>query len=462
METKMMPHNLEAETAVLGSILLDWKMMAKVTKILKVEDFYSEKHQIIYRAMLDLFKGLKPIDILTLADRLEAKKQYDAIDGAGYLAGLVNSTPVAFNAPAYARIVAKTSKLRKIILIGHKIAEKAYDSMSDPASLIEETGKALIDTSDTNRSEEAAVGQILGQYNELQEEYSEAFKNGKRILGTSTGFSELDAMTEGIREAHLWIIGGYSSVGKTYFSLNILKSLLEQGKRCVYYSLEMSQIDIVSRLLAITTKMPPQYLLKGMAKPDEYGTIQSAKKWLESTDLTIHSDLHKLSEIRLSIIEEMMKKRVDCFFLDYVQLVSSTGKEYDDMRLAATEFQELMKKLKVPMVMLSQLSNEAARNPSAMVIGFKGAGNLVHAADYGIELWPGEKDVEQYRKKLAEGQNVYIKCQVKKNRQGRTGTVYLSFNSYTGTFEEVNNYSEYDTQKPGRIDTPVRTPYKER
>ena len=131
-----------------------------------------------------------------------------------------------------------------------------------------------------------------------------------------------------------------------------------------------------------------------------------------------------------------MKEPVGVYFLDYVQLVTRTGDEYKDMRAAATELQALMGQLKSPLVMLSQLSNEAVKSPKSLVSGFKGAGNLAQAADYGIELWPGEKDMDVFNENKSKGIPVRVKLNLKKNRQGRTGVVDMKFSSYTGVFEE--------------------------
>lgn len=433
--TKVPPSNQEAEWAVLGSVLLDKKALTAVARIVKVDDFYWDAHKTIFKAMLEIQAGMGAVDLLTLANKLDEEQKIDSVGGSGYLAQMMNNTPTATNVAHYAKIVKKHSTARQLIVAGHKIIELGQ-AIPEEKEGIAEASKTILDIHAQKDTESHAVGEILNEYEALQEQYAEAAKNGKSILGDTTGFLRLDEMTQGFREHHLWLIGGYTSVGKTYFALNLVRWLLEQDKRIVFYSLEMSKVDIISRLMAILTEMPPQYILRGLMTADEKFRYDIAKSFLAQCKLTIYSDMHNLDELKFSMIEESMKEPVGVYFLDYVQLVTRTGDEYKDMRAAATELQALMGQLKSPLVMLSQLSNEAVKSPKSLVSGFKGAGNLAQAADYGIELWPGEKDMDVFNENKSKGIPVRVKLNLKKNRQGRTGVVDMKFSSYTGVFEE--------------------------
>lgn len=431
-----MPYNLEAEVAAIGSALLDPKYLSKVGRIVEPEDFYQEAHQIIFRTMLKLQSEMKGLDLVTLADRLDGDGVLDKIGGSGYLASLYNQTPSATNAEHYARIVQRDSIGRKLILAGHEITKIGEENAENPKNSLSKAVKRILDINAQKSIESHGVQRILQEYEGLQGQYAEAAQNGKTILGDTTGFNTLDDMTQGFREHHIWMIGGYTSVGKTYFALNLVRWLLEQNKRIVFYSLEMSKVDLISRLMAILTDMPSLYILRGLMTKEEKFAYDLAKAFLESCDLKIYSDMHDLDQIKLSMIEEHMEKPVGAFFLDYVQLVTRTGDEYKDMRAAATEFQSLMSDLHTPMVMLTQISNEAAKSPKAWTSGAKGASNLVQAADYYIELWPGEQDMDMYQKNLKDGVPVRVNARVKKNRHGRTGMVDMRFSSYTGVFKE--------------------------
>lgn len=431
-----MPHNLEAEVAAIGSALLDPKYLPRVARIVRPEDFYQDAHQIVFRTMLALQKEMKGLDVLTIADRLEQDGNLDKIGGSGYLASMYNQTPIASNAEHYAKIVRRDSVNRQLIIAGHEIAEIGQASDENPKNALSKAIKRILGIDAQKTSESHSVGTILKEYEGLQEQYAEAARRGKTILGDTTGFRTLDEMTQGFREHHIWMIGGYTSVGKTYFSLNLVRWLLEQNKRIVFYSLEMSKVDLISRLMAILTEMPSLYILRGLMTKDEKFSYDLAKTFLESCDFKIYSEMHDLDQIKLSMLEEHMEKPVDCFFLDYVQLVTRTGKEYEDMRAAATEFQELMGELKTPMVMLTQINNEAAKSPNAWTSGAKGASNLIQAADYYTELWPGEQDMDIYQRNLKDGIPVRVKVKVKKNRHGRTGAIDMFFSSYTGVFKE--------------------------
>lgn len=435
---KAPPHSQEAEQSVLGAILLQNATLPRIAQMIRPEDFYIGKNQQIFRAMLALYAKMHNVDIVTLVEYLEQKKLLDDIGGPAYLAGIMNNTPTASGVMSYAKIVKSKARLRKLITTGQQVVARAYEE-ENPDKIVEQFSSVLIDAGKQEYDEKVDVKDAIQKFLELQKQYSEARKHGKDILGHSTGFKPLDSITEGFREQHLWVVGGYSSVGKTYFSLNMVRQLLKQGKRVVFYSLEMSEVDIIARLLAIGTGIPPQMLYKESLSKSEYLQYLDEKNWLESTKLTIHTKHHSLGQIKMSMIEEMLKEKVDVFFLDYIQLVTHTGNEYDDMRIASTDFQALMKRFNTPLVMLSQLSNEAAKNPNAYVIGLKGSGSIVAAADYVIELTPGEQDLETYRTKLATGKKVLIHCNVKKNRNGRTGRILVYFSSYTGVFEAVTD-----------------------
>lgn len=258
-------------------------------------------------------------------------------------------------------------------------------------------------------------------------------KNKKGMLGLDTGFPKLNSRIDGIRPGHLWIVGAYTSGGKTFFALNLMKSIIKQGKRAVFYSLEMSESDIIARTLGIMSKQNSMEILKGwIDTPEE-------KQELKKSNLSIITDINEISKIKMSMIEQNMKSPVDVFFIDYLQLVQSKkhDNEYDVMRLASHELQEIGKHLNIPIIVLSQISNESAKNPDGRVMGYKGAGNIAAAADLAIELNPGEEDYETFRQKMNDGREVVIKCVVKKNRHGKVGAFETTFHSQTGIFKEA-------------------------
>ena len=313
-----LPNNPEAEIAVIGSILLDPKYLPQLARIISPEDFYDTRLKTIFETLLKMQTRMQALDLLTLVDTLEAEQRIDSIGGSGYIASLVNQTPSAHNSPHYAKLVKKYSIGRQLVMAAQKITAIGQDSTLDAEIAMAEAGKEILGISAQTNTESHAVGEILNEYEALQVKYAEAAEHGKTILGDTTGFGQLDEMTQGFREHHIWIIGGYTSVGKTYFSLNLVRWLLEQNKRIVFYSLEMSKVDIISRLMAIMTEMPPQYILRGMMTQEEKFKYDICKAFLAQCDLTIYSEMHDLDQIKLSMIEESMRKPVGAYFLDYV------------------------------------------------------------------------------------------------------------------------------------------------
>jgi len=294
----------------------------------------------------------------------------------------------------------------------------------------------------TARGEREAfeIEDMYKNYEKTQQEYSEKIIRGQKIIGMETGFGLLDEVIDGLRSEHLWVVGGYTSSGKTFFLLNIAASLIKQGKQIVFYSIEMSKNDVISRMLGILSGINGSKIMRGILTEQEARKVGEARELLLKSGLRIFSDKHNLSDITLSMIEENMRRPVDCYMLDYLQLVTTSGKdsEYDSMRRAAKSFQETTKRVKAPMILLSQVSNEGAKNPEGAIMSFKGAGDIAAAADLAMHLHSGETNHTEMQAKMGRGEPVNITCAIKKNRHGRTGNLDLEFNSKTGIFNEWN------------------------
>jgi replicative DNA helicase len=236
----------------------------------------------------------------------------------------------------------------------------------------------------------------------------------------------------------LWIIGGYTNLGKTYASLNILTHLLKQGKRTVFYSLEMSRVDIISRILGILTGENGSSIAKGYVEKTK---VETALETIRTSNLGIHSSKTELSQILLSMYEESIKNKPELFVVDFLQLITvkGTSSEYEAVTHAILELQKASKRFKIPIIVLSQVSNDGARQGDQQVMGFKGSGAIASSADLAIELVSGEESVKELREKMNNGEPVKIKWHIKKNRHGRVGSMNMEFTGKTGIFTEEND-----------------------
>jgi replicative DNA helicase len=205
------------------------------------------------------------------------------------------------------------------------------------------------------------IDSAIQEYQDLQKFYKEKFANNQGLIGISTGYEKIDNAIDGFRQGHLWVIGGYTSMGKTFASLNLAVGVIKQKKRVVYYSLEMSKNDIISRLLGIMTEQSGIAIMKGFAKNEE--SVKSAMDLLKESKVAIHTEKSSLDAIESSMVEENINAPVDLFIIDFLQLVTLKGanSEYEAITTSVVEFQQLSRRLKIPIIILSQVSNESAK-----------------------------------------------------------------------------------------------------
>lgn len=324
-----------------------------------------------------------------------------------------------------------------------RIIEVLYRSITNvPTSgvsqFVADVQKNIITGVSLPKTESTDIGSIIQTFRERQEFYIDKFKGGKGIVGIPTGYDKIDNVIDGLRPEHLWVIGGYTNTGKTAASLNIVASLINQGKRPVYYSLEMGKVDILTRLIGIMTAQSGMSVIKGY-KHDE-DAVSSSLKTIEKSHMSIHNNTYDLSEIEFSMQEESIRQPVDLFVVDFIQLITvkESSSEYETMTKTILGLQQAAKRLKTPIIVLSQISNEGARNANDVVMSFKGSGAIAAAADLAIEISIGEEDKTEWKRKMFEGEDVYMKWNIRKNRHGQVGFVDMLFSGRTGIFKQYN------------------------
>ncbi|MCD4705022.1 replicative DNA helicase, partial [bacterium] len=245
---KIPPHNLEAESNVLGSVLIDTEAINKIADILDEKDFYKKAHQIIFRAFLELYDKREPIDLLSVNNILGEYGESKNIGGKSYLASLSNSVVTAGNVKYYAEIVQKKSTLRKLIHASGEINSLAYDETNDIDTILDESEQKLFSISQKFLKENfVSISNVL---NDTFERIDELHKNKGQLRGLPTGYRDLDNILAGLQKSNLIIIAARPSVGKTTFALDIARNIAIKGKGCVgLFSLEMSKEELVDRIL---------------------------------------------------------------------------------------------------------------------------------------------------------------------------------------------------------------------
>lgn len=326
------------------------------------------------------------------------------------------------------RELKEISRKRKIKSILHSYTE----SNSHSEEIVAEIQSRLINTISENGKEESDAENIIKKFETARKSYQE--KNQK-LIGISTGYEKLDAIIDGLRPEHFWVIGAYTSHGKSFAALNITKNLIEQKKRVVIYSLEMSQVDLLSRLVGIFAKHNGTEILKG--KVVSFDEKYFFQKIVES-GLSIHNDKYEISQIILSMYEETLKKPVDLFVIDFIQNAKVKGMttEYETMTEIALQLQQASRRFKIPILALSQISNEGARQQESDLMMFKGTGAIASASDLAIQIVKGEEDKAEFARKISKGEPVKMLWLIKKNRHGRVGSIEMEFDGRNGIFKE--------------------------
>lgn len=337
--------------------------------------------------------------------------------------------------------IKKVSNSRKVFAILEKsIKEIGEDNAEE---IVPDIQRKLINSITKNNKEEN-ISNLISSFKELQEFYTEKFKNGNGIIGISTGINKLDEIIDGFRPEHFWVIGGYTNMGKTQATLNLVSSLVKQGKRVVFYSLEMSKIDIIARLLGIMTQQSGIGILKNY--PHDSKKVDSSFDEILKSNLTIINGKSEIGEIEFSMYEENLKSKVDLFVVDFIQLVTvkKAKSEYEMTTTAVLELQQMAQRLKTTIIGVSQITNDGAKNANDFVMSFKGSGAIAAAADLAIEIVNADSDKGLINKRILEGLPVRTKWLIRKNRHGRVGFLEMYFQQNTGVFTNGEFNKDHD------------------
>jgi replicative DNA helicase len=404
------------EHDLISSILFDPKKSVRASTAVTIDDFYhyGKQFSIITKAHMD---GKS----VSLELKHEGLHVYEFTEGGSF-------RPID--------LICKDLKSVSNALRIYTTLAKASESVpyEDIDVFVSEVQRDIMNSVQSAEKESTSMSVIAEEWRQLRDSYVQKIKDGKTLIGISCGYPKIDKIIDGLRPGHLWIMGGYTSMGKTFASLNIVADLIKQGKRVVYYSIEMTSADIVSRIIGIMTGQNGKSIIKGYGNQS---LAEQAMQELIKSNLSIHTTKSSLSEIQFSMYEENITLPVDLFVVDYMQLVQVKGmSEYAATTACAIEFQQMAKRLSVPTMLLSQISNDGAKMGSEVVMSFKGSGAIAAAADLAIEITVGEDDVAEWKKKLQAGDPVHMKWNIRKNRHGVVGYVGMDFVGNTGIFTE--------------------------
>jgi replicative DNA helicase len=431
------PQDLEVEKSVLGSLMLDQKAINVVVDILKPEDFYHQKHQTIYQAMLDLYEKKEPIDVLSLASRLKEKKLLDEIGRNSYLAELVNCVPTASNVKHYAEIVRKKSVLRNLIESSEEISQLGYNEEEDIDEVLDSAEKKIF--SIARYSLKQKFLNIKEALEEAWERFDRLHKSKGELRGIPTGFTELDNILAGFQKSDLIILAARPSVGKTALALDIARNIACRSKIPVgIFSLEMSSQQLVDRLLSAEAHVDSWKLRTGrLSTDDEFTRIRDALDTLSSAPIFIDDEAsNNIMQMRAKARRLQAEYGLGLLIVDYIQLMvprQRVESAVQQMTEISRSLKGLARELEVPILAISQLSRavESRHPPIPKLHDLRDSGSIEQDADVVMFIYREDKYKENSEKKnIAE---VFVE----KHRNGPLGKVEFYFNPQKVSFSSM-------------------------
>ena len=442
------PHDLNAEMALLSCLLQDKNTLDKVYEIIATGDFYSDKHQKIYEAILALNRKNEPFDAITVSSQLETMGQLAQIGGLSYLLGITNEVPVATHAEYYAKIVAEKATLRQLISTAKDITEEVYKGENEVANILDRSEQYILDISNKKkRSNFSKIGDILHTaFDRL-----ETLKNkDKQVVGVPT-FKDLDRLLNGLQPSDMIIVAARPGVGKTSFCLNIAENAAVQDNKTVaIFSLEMSKEQLVMRLLSSQAMVDQTKIRKGTVSQSEFDDLTAAANVLLKAPIFIDDTAGiNVMEIRGKARRLMAEHGLDLIIIDYLQLMQSSGSgrksenRQQEISDISRNLKLLARELNVPIMALSQLSRavEQSVDKRPNLSHLRESGSLEQDADvvlfiYRPSMSPTGEEVDEDDKSA--------EIIVGKHRHGATGKVRMVFlNEYT-KFVNIEGSMEED------------------
>ena len=445
MLTRPLPQNIEAEQAVLGSILLESAVINQVLEILIPEDFYKDAHRKIFIAMIDLDKDNKPIDLLTLFDHLKANGNLlEEVGESSYLTYLTELVPTTDNVDYYAKLVKEKSIVRNLVMAATDIAHRGNDDNVDLDEFIDRAEHTILDISQNKIKPSFYDSKFLA--NKALELIEELHARKELITGIPTGFEKLDYMTSGLQPADLIIVAARPGLGKTSISLNIAAhAALEHAKAIGIFSLEMTKEQLMLRMLSNKSKVNYSSIRSGYIKDEDLESLVHAADEIGQAKIYI-DDTPAISvlEIRAKARRQQRDKGLDLIIVDYLQLMRGSRRVESREREIAEisgSLKALAKELLVPVIAISQLSRqtETRSDRRPQLADLRESGAIEQDAD--LVLFIHRADV--YRKDPEEKDGI-AELIIGKQRNGPTGTVKLAFLEKRGVPSFENLAPEYE------------------
>ena len=438
---KIPPHDIEAEQAVIGSMLTDKDAVMLAVEKLRPESFYRDDNRLIFEAMVNLYNRSQPIDLITVKDELESMELFDKVGGIEYLALLPSKVPTTANVDKYIGIVDEKSTLRNLIKAGNEIIELGYDPTANTEDAMNGAEKKIFDLiQNKNQEGMAPIKDVLIEnFTKLEELYNRK----QHITGVPSGFTDLDNMTTGFHGSELILLAARPAMGKSAFALNIAtNAALKANIPVAVFSLEMSKEQMANRILCSEALVDSNKVRTGKVEDDDWTKLAEASGILSEAQIFI-DDTPGISimEIRAKCRKMKLEKNIGLVVIDYLQLVQGSNKRAGSREQEIAEISRslkiLAKEINVPVIALSQLSRAPEQRPDhrPMLSDLRESGSIEQDADIVMFLYR-----DDYYNQDSEKKNV-AEVILAKHRAGSTGTVELAWlGNYTKFANLENRY----------------------
>lgn len=425
---RVMPHSIEAEQSVVGAMLMDKDAILTASELISGQDFYQSAYGVIFDSMVELFNEGKPVDLVTLQDRLKEKDVPPEISSLEFVRDLVTAVPTSANVKYYAQIVADKAMLRRLIKLNDQISNVCYAGNEPLPTILEMTEKSVF---------ELLQRRNLGDYTPIKQvvlnaldRIEKASKNKGAVTGIPTGFTDLDYKLSGLQPSDLVLVAARPSMGKTAFVLNIAQYVaFKREKGVAVFSLEMSKEQLVNRLFALESQVDSQALRTGNLKDSDWEKLIEGAGIIGQSNLIIDDTPGiSVSELRSKCRKYKLEHDIQLIIIDYLQLMTGSVGRHSESRQQeisdiSRSLKALARELNVPVVALSQLSRAVESRPDKrpMLSDLRESGAIEQDADVVMFIYRDEyynKDTEF--KKQAE-------IIIAKQRNGPVGTVHLAW-----------------------------------
>ena len=421
---RILPHSIEAEQSVIGSMIMDREAIVVASEIITGDDFYSRQYGIVFEAMIELNDEGKPVDLVTLQDRLKEKDVPPEVSSLEFVRELITTVPTSANIKYYANIVAEKSVLRKLIKLNEEIANTCYVGKESLEVILEDTEKRIFDlVQRRNTGEFVPIREVVMN---AMDRIEKASHNKGNVTGIATGFIDLDYRTAGMQPSDLILIAARPSMGKTAFVLNLADYIVfKQNRTVAIFSLEMSKEQLVNRLFSMESKVDSQHIRTGNLSDDEWEKLIESAGIIGKSNLIIDDTPGiSISELRSKCRKYKLEHNLEMIIIDYLQLMSGSGRtdsRQQEISDISRSLKSLARELNIPVIALSQLSRAVEQRPDhrPMLSDLRESGAIEQDADVVMFLYR-----DDYYNKDTEKKNI-MEVIIAKQRNGPIGTIEL-------------------------------------